>query len=168
MPGSEVDSIIKVLMVCLGNICRSPTAHGVLQHRIDQHQLQQQLQVDSAGTGDWHIGHPPDHRACVAANSRGYDLSQLRARQVQISDFYEFDYLLAMDHENLQGLLDMQPDDANCTVELFLTYSQSDERAVPDPYYVGDDGFEVVLDMVEDAVDRLIVELQQRHFSPSL
>jgi protein-tyrosine phosphatase len=158
---------VKVLMVCLGNICRSPTAHGVLQNRIDKGQLQSQFQIDSAGTGDWHIGHPPDHRATAAAHSRGYDLSGLRARQVQVSDFYEFDYMLAMDHENLQGLLAMKPDDANCNVELFLSYSQRQDKAVPDPYYTGGNGFEEVLDMIEDTCDRLIAQLQSRHFEQS-
>jgi protein-tyrosine phosphatase len=151
-------------MVCLGNICRSPTAEGVFQQRLLSHNLAGRFQVDSAGTGSWHIGAAPDRRTTQAARARGYALDHLIARQVSEQDFYAFDYLLAMDHDNLAALQAMQPTDASCRVELLLNYGRQPGRAVPDPYYSGPDGFELVLDLVEEAVDGLLDTLLTRHF----
>ena len=157
------DGVIRFLMVCLGNICRSPTAHGVFQQRIQDRDLHSRIIVDSAGTGNWHIGEGPDRRAAEAALARGYQLSHLVARQVEPQDFQHFDYLLAMDHDNLAALQALCPQASNCRIELFLDYSDRPEVEVPDPYYSGVDGFELVLDMVEEASDRLLETLIQRH-----
>lgn len=149
-----------VLFVCLGNICRSPTAEAVFRSRARQRGLQ--LDIDSCGTGDWHIGKPPDARATSAAALRGYDLSGLRARQLQRDDFYRFDHVLVMDRNNLRDVIAMQPDDGRATVRLFLDYAtHSDVREVPDPYYGGEDGFRQVLDLVEQACDGLLDALQE-------
>lgn len=159
------DGKVRVLMVCLGNICRSPTAHGVFQRCIQDRNLQDRIVVDSAGTGSWHIGSAPDRRAAAAAAGRGYRLDHLKARQVDDADYYQFDYLLAMDHDNLASLQAQRPHNTDCHVELFLDYSEREERAVPDPYYSGGDGFELVLDMVEEASERLLESLISRHLS---
>lgn len=144
----------------MGNICRSPTAHGVFQSMLEQRGLQQAVRVDSCGTGGWHAGEPPDRRATAAARRRGYDLSKLRARQVQIHDFRRFDYVLAMDRDNLQDLQAMAPADFGGDLRLFLDYAEDwMEREVPDPYYGGDDGFGRVLDMVEAASRGLLEAL---------
>lgn len=168
--------MIEVLFVCLGNICRSPTAHGVFQHRVDQAGLGEQIRVDSAGTGDWHVGRPPDDRAHAAALGRGYDLSALRARQVSPIDFDRFDYVLAMDTVNLADLEAMRPPRYQGELRLFLDYAQhgspesvaanAAQRAVlevPDPYYGAADGFDRVLDLVEAASDGLLAEICRRH-----
>ncbi len=142
----------RVLFVCLGNICRSPTAHGVFLHQVAEAGLADAVTVDSAGTGAWHVGEPPDARATAAARGRGYDLSRLRARQVAPLDFERFDYILAMDRSNLSHLQAMRPDAYPGHVGLFLDYHpQPPFREVPDPYYGGDRGFEEVLDLVEAA-----------------
>ena len=165
--------MIRVLFVCLGNICRSPTAHGVLLERLQQEGLADKVEVDSAGTAGWHVGKPADERSQKAAAARGFDLSKLRARQVQISDFSEFDYVLAMDEsnlENLKVLLVQAKTSANTSAKkltepkLFLrTYSRSyDEHVVPDPYYGGDSGFRHVLDLIEDACDGLIDDIRKQ------
>jgi len=164
---TDSDARVKILMVCLGNICRSPTAHGVFQQRIEARDLSDHFFVDSAGTGSWHIGEGPDRRTAKAARARGYELDHLVARQVHDADFYEFDYLLAMDEDNLAHLKERQPPNSEARVELFLSYGKSDQRAVPDPYYSGVDGFETVLDLVEDATDHLLDALLARHFGAS-
>ena len=147
----------KVLFVCLGNICRSPTADGIFRELLVREKLDQKIQVDSAGTGAWHIGKAPDARTVAAARQRGYDLSILRARQVSANDFAEFDYVLAMDKSNLQDLQRMKPSTYNGHLGLFLEFgSRGDYREVPDPYYGGQDGFELVLDLVEDAARGLL------------
>lgn len=154
---------VRVLFVCLGNICRSPTAHGVFEALVQDQQLTAEVLVDSAGTGDWHIGHAPDKRAAAAALQRGYDLSELRARQVTPDDFHAFDYILAMDEQNLADLQDMAPADHQAVLELFLSFAPHlDEREVPDPYYGGDDGFEQVLNMVEEAASGLLQHIAVR------
>lgn len=156
---------VKVLFVCLGNICRSPTAHGVFQHIVTQAGLQRAIQVDSAGTGDWHVGQPPDKRATQAAKQRGYDLSQLRARQFNAEDFQEFDYILAMDQENLQDIAALRIAAHGGHVGLFLQFAKNAEHdEVPDPYYGGGKGFERVLDLVESASRGLLEHIKQRHF----
>ena len=161
--------MIKVLFVCLGNICRSPTAHGVLERKLAMVGLSDVVEVDSAGTAAWHIGKQPDIRSQEAARKRDYDLSHLRARQAISEDFLEFDYVLAMDNENLENLQKIVPSsDAKTTPELFLeAYSTPVLKAnglteVPDPYYGGDKGFEAVLDMIEDACDQLILDIKSK------
>jgi protein-tyrosine phosphatase len=156
---------ISVLFCCMGNICRSPTAEAVFRTRVDGAGLGQNIRVDSAGTHDYHIGDPPDVRAQNAARLRGYDMSALRGRQVEASDFIYFDYVLAMDHTNLFILQRLRPHDVVSHLGLFLEYSkQHDEREVPDPYYGGADGFERVLDLVEDAAEGLLGFLRKNHF----
>jgi len=165
--------MIKVLFVCLGNICRSPTAHGVLERKLAMAGLANLVEVDSAGTAPWHIGKQPDLRSQQAARKRDYDLSHLRARQAIADDFFEFDYVLAMDNqnlENLQGIVPAGRADNSAELsrvksqpELFLaTFSSQGLTQVPDPYYGGDEGFEAVLDMVEDACDQLIMEIRKK------
>ncbi len=153
-----------VLFVCLGNICRSPTAHGIFQGLVDQAELSDLIFVDSAGTGDWHIGRSPDTRAQQAASQRGYDLGELRARQVSAQDFDRFDYVLAMDDNNYSDLFLIKPDSYKGNLKLFLEYgSRKDYREVPDPYYGGSENFELVLDLVEDAAAGLLNHIQTDH-----
>lgn len=155
---------VSVLFVCLGNICRSPTAHGVFQQQVIQRGLEHKIIVDSAGTGDWHIGHAPDKRSSAAALRRGYDLSTLRARQVETDDFSRFDYILAMDNENLRNLQMLRPARFSGELKLFLEYGESlPLREVPDPYYGGADNFEQVLDLVEAASAGLLAAILARH-----
>ena len=146
---------LRVLFVCMGNICRSPTAEGVMRRLIADEGLD--IEVDSAGTGGWHAGEPPDERATVAAQRRGVTLEGA-ARQVKESDFRRFDLLVAMDRGNLRDLLDLAPDEeAREKVRLLVA-----DADVPDPYYGGDRGFEDVLDMVESACRELLDELRER------
>lgn len=155
---------VGVLFVCLGNICRSPTAHGVFQQQVIQRGLEQKIIVDSAGTGDWHIGHAPDRRSAAAALRRGYDLSTLRARQVERADFSQFEYILAMDNENLRNLQVLRPASFRGELKLFLEYGEAlPLREVPDPYYGGEDNFEHVLDLVEAASAGLLAAIIARH-----
>lgn len=154
---------LKVLFVCLGNICRSPTADGVFRQLVADADLERQIEVDSAGTAAWHIGKAPDPRTQQAAAERGYDLSALRARQAISDDFNRYDYILAMDLSNLDNLKAIQPVESKATLGLFLDYiPELGRKEVPDPYYGGDEGFEQVLDLVEAAGHKLLVELQQR------
>lgn len=152
-----------VLFVCLGNICRSPTADGIFRELVANAKLDQKIMVDSAGTGAWHIGKTPDSRTIAAARTRGYDLSVLRARQVTARDFDEFDYVLAMDEANLADLQQLKPAHFTGHLGLFLEFgARGDYREVPDPYYGGSDGFELVLDLVEDAAQGLLKHIRQR------
>ncbi len=152
----------KVLFVCLGNICRSPTADAVFKKMVAEAGLEDLISVDSAGTGSWHIGHPPDRRATVAAAQRGYDLSLLRARQIVKEDFSQFDHILAMDAQNLADLNAMCPPGRNEKVRLFLDYApEAGLTDVPDPYYGGEDSFDHVLDLVESAAAGLLNQLNQ-------
>jgi len=151
-----------ILMVCMGNICRSPTAEGVLRHLAREAGMLEQLVIDSAGTHDYHVGKQPDARAQETARRRGYDLSGLRARQVAAQDFLEFDYVLAMDRENLVALLKRCPPEHRHKVRLYLSFSsQFEDQEVPDPYYGGSQGFERVLDMVEDAARGLLEDIRR-------
>lgn len=156
--------MIKVLFVCLGNICRSPTAQGVFQKIVDDRSLGHCFEIDSAGTAAWHSGKPPDTRSQAAAANRDYDLSGLRARQVKSEDFEKFDYIFAMDHENLNNLRQLGTSKYSDKLALFLNFSDRDEDEVPDPYYGGAGGFERVLDLVESAskgfLDSLKAELE--------
>jgi protein-tyrosine phosphatase len=149
----------------MGNICRSPTAEAVFRHYVKQEGLAEHIQIDSAGTHDYHIGDPPDARTQRAAKQRGYDMSGLRGRQVAVEDFGQFDYVLAMDNLNLVTLERLRPEDARGHLGLFLDYAERHkEYEVPDPYYGGTDGFEQVLDMVEDAATGLLQHIRQNHF----
>lgn len=155
---------ISVLFVCLGNICRSPTAHGVFEKMVADAQLENRIYIDSCGTGDWHIDHAPDKRSASAAKARGYDLNHLRARQVKHTDFSQFNYILAMDNNNLSDLQAMCPSDYDGELALFLDYAQGvDIREVPDPYYGGDSGFDTVIDLVENASQSLLSHLQKQY-----
>ncbi|MDX1734606.1 MAG: low molecular weight protein-tyrosine-phosphatase [Halioglobus sp.] len=153
----------RVLFVCLGNICRSPTAHGVLEHLVRERGLAHCVTVDSCGTGHWHVGEPPDERAAQEAAKRGYDLRALRARQVDAADFAAFDYILAMDHSNLADLRALCPAGYPGHLGLFLDFAPgADLDEVPDPYYGGASGFADVLDLVEAASDGLLRALAQQ------
>lgn len=155
--------MIKVLFVCMGNICRSPTAEGVFRHAVEAAGLNDKIQIDSAGTHAYHIGEQPDSRAQTFARNRGIDLSQQRARKVRPDDFSQFDYVIAMDHSNYQDLTEVAGHQAK-NLRMFLSFAQSfDEEEVPDPYYGGDQGFEHVLDLVEDASQGLLRDIKQNH-----
>lgn len=156
--------MVKVLMVCMGNICRSPMAHGYFEHLVREAGLDMQIQVDSAGTHAYHVGNPPDTRAQQTARRRGIDLSGQRARQAMREDFHTFDYVLAMDRDNHALLADLCPEGQEHKLRLFLEFApQLTEREVPDPYYGGAEGFERVFDMVEAAAAGLLAEIRSRH-----
>ncbi len=159
-------SVFRVLFVCTGNICRSPTAEGVFRRDIGAAQLGDRIMADSAGTSGWHEGEPPDARARAAARTRGVDLGHMRARKVRRRDFDQFDLMLAMDRGHLQWLERKRPDSALCRVGLFLDYAQHvGARDVPDPYYGDTTDFDEVLDLVEVAslglVDVLAKDLRR-------
>lgn len=155
---------ISVLFCCMGNICRSPTAEAVFRAKVEEAGLAQQISVDSVGTHDYHIGSPPDLRTQRAAKQRGYDLSSLRGRQVDVTDFARFDYVLAMDNDNMSILQRLCPSSQRDRLGLFLEYAQSHQaHEVPDPYYGGENGFERVLDMVEDGATGLLLHIKQQH-----
>lgn len=159
---------VHVLFVCLGNICRSPTAEGVFRHLCEGEGegIGSSVTVDSAGTAAYHIGKPPDERAQAAALQRGIDLSGQSARRVVAQDFDRFDYILAMDEENLQNLRNICPPQRMSRVSLFLDFAPGQViREVPDPYYGGEEGFEMVLDLAEAASRGLIDEVRRRSVS---
>ncbi|WP_411817412.1 low molecular weight protein-tyrosine-phosphatase [Hyphococcus sp. DH-69] len=148
----------KILFVCLGNICRSPAAEGILRAKAKDRDFE--VFIDSAGTGGWHVGNPPDSRMIKSAAARGIDISYQRARQVDLSDFYQFDYLLAMDLSNHSDLLDLAPHNRTCDIRLFLDFADGDVRETPDPYYGGAHGFEHVLDLLERGADGFLNHLE--------
>lgn len=155
--------MIRVLLVCLGNICRSPLAQGVVEQRLRISGLFHGVRVDSAGTHGYHVGEPPDPRAVEAAARRGYDISGQRARRIRDGDFQSFDYILAMDQDNLQQLTARCPAAEVDRLKLLMDFAPgSDGQEVPDPYYGGEDGFERALDLIEAAVDGFILELKAR------
>ena len=157
-------SKIRVLMVCLGNICRSPMAHGVFEARVRAQGLEDVIEVDSAGTAGYHVGAKPDPRARQEARSRGYDLEHLRARQLEPEDFLEFDYILTMDDANYRNAERIRPADSRAELLRYLDFApQFDDHEVPDPYYGGDDGFVHVMDLVEAAADGLLEHIRERH-----
>jgi len=154
---------MRILFVCLGNICRSPSAEAVLRRIAAQEAPELHIEVDSAGTAGYHIGEPPDARSQEAAVRRGYDMSRLRARIVEPDDFERFDLILAMDRNNLAILRRRAPAAARDRVRLFLDFApEADTAEVPDPYYGGASGFEEVLDLVEAASRGLIAHLRER------
>lgn len=153
---------MNILFVCMGNICRSPTAEAVFRKYVQDARLESRISIDSAGTGGWHVGKGPDQRSSQAAARRGYDLSTLRARQVEVEDFQRFDLILAMDHDNLERLQALRPADSRGELDLFLRRYSLGEDAVPDPYFGGQDGFEQVLDLIERASTALLSEVRER------
>jgi protein-tyrosine phosphatase len=153
---------VRVLFVCMGNICRSPTAEAVFRRAVDQAGLKELIECDSAGTHGYHIGEPPDHRTQQAASQRGYDMSNLRGRKVGNQDFARFDYVLAMDRRNLALLNELCPAEHADKLGLFCDFHENYAgREVPDPYYGGPRGFEQVLDMIEAVSASLVVQLRQ-------
>lgn len=154
--------MVKVLFVCTGNICRSPTAEGVFRHLVMQAGLDRRIAADSAGTHGYHVGEPPDPRSQRAAKARGVDLSDLRARKVTAADFAEFDCILAMDHGHLTQLRRMAPPDSRATVALFLDYAPGAAgREVPDPYYGEGNHFTEVLDLCEAGAAGLLEAIRR-------
>ncbi len=153
---------VRVLFVCLGNICRSPLAEGVLRALAEQKGLAPALQVDSAGTGAWHIGDSPDNRSIQAARRRGIDISALRGRQVRPDDFRDFDLILGMDENNVRTLKRLAPADAAEKVHLFLDYASARNQDVPDPYYEGPEAFEALYQMLEAGCSSLLERFGDR------
>ncbi len=151
-----------ILFCCTGNICRSPTAEGMFLKKISDAGLAGSIVADSAGTHGYHIGEPPDQRTQAAAKARGYDLSKLRARRVTRDDFDDFDLVLAMDQENRSFLEMLCPPSNAHKLKLMMAYSRKySVREVPDPYSGGPEGFELVLEMLEDATDGLLQSIPQ-------
>jgi protein-tyrosine phosphatase len=149
------------LFVCLGNICRSPTAEGVFRAAAVRAGLQERILIDSAGLGDQHIGWPPDPRAIQAAKRRGYELAGIRGRRVTVADFARFGWIIAMDRDNLRTLTELKPPDFEGYLGLLLDFAPDHAtREVPDPYFGGPEGFERVLDLVEASVDGLLQRLR--------
>ncbi len=156
--------MVRVLFVCLGNICRSPLAQGVFENVLRREGLEGEVEVDSAGTGSWHVGEPPDERALSVASFRGVDISSQRARRITPEDCQNFDYILTMDEENYHTVAALCRGSA--VVRPFLDFAtNSSEREVPDPYYGGPEGFDHVLDLVEEASEGLLKDIRERHLS---
>ncbi|MFM0740251.1 low molecular weight phosphotyrosine protein phosphatase [Paraburkholderia xenovorans] len=157
---------VSICFVCLGNICRSPTAEGVMRHLVEQANLAERILIDSAGTGDWHIGQPPDDRAQQASRGRGYELSALRGRQIAAADFERFDLLIAMDDKNIAALREICPPEQRDKIRLLMEFVPETDarwhgaREVVDPYFGGAEGFEQVLDQCEAACGGLIAVLR--------
>jgi len=153
-----------VLFCCTGNICRSPTAEGVFAKKVAAAGLSDRILIDSAGTHGYHVGEPPDPRALRVARARGYDLSALRARRVERDDFDRFDLVLAMDSDNLAFLSRLCPPASRHRLKLMMEYARRySECEVPDPYGGGPDGFEVVLNLLEDATEGLLLAISGAH-----
>ena len=153
--------VTSVLFVCMGNICRSPTAEGVFRHLVNEAGLAEHFDIDSAGTHAYHVGEPPDRRAVAAAERRGISLANIAARHVSDEDFERFDFIVAMDEDNQQRLLDQAPAAHRSKVRLFLSFAEGEEQEVPDPYYGGTAGFERVLDLIESASRAMLHSLEQ-------
>ncbi|MEY4561339.1 MAG: hypothetical protein RLZZ618_616 [Pseudomonadota bacterium] len=165
----DTPTTCKILMICMGNICRSPTAEAVLRHKLHVAGLGNRVTVDSAGTHAWHVGEAPDARAVARAKLRGYDLSPLKARAVKARDFSEFDLILAMDDENLVALREKCPPTQQPRLHRLTAHATCYQgQDVPDPYYGAPNGFDHVLDMVEDACDGLVRHLEKTLSRPHL
>jgi protein-tyrosine phosphatase len=159
--------MVRVLFVCMGNICRSPLAQGVFQGVLRREGLEDEVFVDSAGTGAWHVGEPPDERALSAASLRGVDISSQRARRIDPEDCQNFDYIVTMDEENYRAVAGLCRGSA--VVRPFLDFAtDSPEREVPDPYYGGPEGFDYVLDLVEEASEGLLDDIRERHLKDQI
>ncbi|MEN8170970.1 MAG: low molecular weight protein-tyrosine-phosphatase [Pseudomonadota bacterium] len=157
-------SKVKILFVCMGNICRSPLAHGLFEHRVEEAGLSEQIIIDSAGTHAYHVGELPDPRSQETALSHGFDLSSQRGRKVSASDFDKFDYVLAMDSDNHALLSELCSDDKRHKLRLFLEFApQLAETEVPDPYYGGTTGFEHVYQLIDAAADGLMADIESRY-----
>jgi len=164
MPGANQPKVtVSVLFVCMGNICRSPTAEGVFRHVVEEAGLEKTFLIDSAGTHAYHVGEPADRRARAAAERRGISLDGIAARRVDSKDFEQFDYVLAMDRLNHVTLVDKADAEHHDKICLFLDFGPGTEDEVPDPYYGGSAGFERVLDLVEEASRGLLETLRSRH-----
>lgn len=156
--------VIKVLFVCTGNICRSPTADGVFADKVSKAGLSDEITVDSCGLSAYHVGELPDPRSREMAQSRGYDLSQIRSRKIKPADYAQFDYILAMDDGHLRDMRRQAPSESQQKIELFLDYHPKlSGQSVPDPYYGGANGFTHVFDMIEETCDRLLTHLRDQH-----
>lgn len=155
--------MVRILFVCMGNICRSPLAQGVFEEVLRREELDGEIFVDSAGTGRWHVGEPPDERALSAASLRGLDISAQRARQLRPEDCENFDYILTMDEENYRMVSSLCR--GRAVVRPLLDFADSPEREIPDPYHGGPDGFERVLDLVEEASKGVLEDIRERHLS---
>ena len=154
---------VKVLFVCMGNICRSPTAHGVFRDLVQAEGLADAITIDSAGTHNYHAGNPPDTRSQATARQQGVDLSDLRARRFVSTDFVDFDYVIGMDHGNIADMRAIRPPEAGARLQLMLEYSRKyAQDEVPDPYF-GDDGFDQVFDMIDDASRGLLEHIRREH-----
>lgn len=156
---------VRVCFVCLGNICRSPTAEAAMRRLIEEAKLVTEIEIDSAGTGAWHVGEPPDHRARATGKRRGLDVRG-RARKVVLEDFERFDYVIAMDRSNRSDLHQLAPnDEAKRKIELLRNYDAESPRdaEVPDPYYGGGDGFERVINICEAGCRGLLVHIRDHH-----
>lgn len=157
------EHMVKVLFVCMGNICRSPTAQGVFERLVADCELGDLIEIDSAGTHAYHVGERPDERATVAAQKRGVDLTTQRARRVAADDFDRFDYVVAMDRSNFEDLAASCPAGQETKLRLFMEFAEHAASEVPDPYYGGVTGFERVLDMIELASAGLLAEIREQH-----
>lgn len=157
-------SKVSVLFVCLGNICRSPTAHAVFRQMVVDHGLAEVIEIDSAGTAAYHVGKHPDTRSMEVARNKGIEMLDLRARQVDMGDFYQYDYILAMDEQNYHNLIEMSLPEHREKIQMFLDYTQDyAETEVPDPYYGGAQGFEHVFNMVDSASLGLLKHIRENH-----
>ena len=155
---------VRILFVCMGNICRSPTAHGVFRRLVIDEGLSHRIEIDSAGTHAYHIGEPPDRRARDTARMRGIDIGDLRARLAEPDDFVRFHYVLAMDRDNYENLARLCPNGMEDRLRLFMDFApELGIREVPDPYYGGQRGFEQVFDMVESAARGLLLDIRSRY-----
>jgi protein-tyrosine phosphatase len=146
----------RILFVCLGNICRSPLGEGILRHMARQCGLDEKLDADSAGTGGWHQGDPPDHRSIEVGRDNGIDISGLRARKIRTADFNDFDMIFAMDRSNLRDLVRLAPHDSSADIHLFMDFVSGEHRDVPDPYYGDREDFENVYRMLSTGCERLL------------
>lgn len=161
----STENPVRILFVCMGNICRSPTAHGVFRRLVIDEGLSHRIEIDSAGTHAYHIGEPPDRRARETARTRGIDIGDLRARLAEPDDFSRFHYVLAMDRDNYENLSQICPKGLEERLRLFMEFApELGIREVPDPYYGGQRGFEQVFDMVESAARGLLMDIKSRYF----
>jgi protein-tyrosine phosphatase len=159
----KTDPPVGVLFVCTGNICRSPSAEAILRHKAAQAGLADRLRIDSAGLGEWHLGHPPDPRATDAVEARGYAMGEQTARAVSPRDFERFDYVIALDEGHYAQLRQMAPGGAQGRVRLFLDFAPgSGRKSVPDPYYGDLGGFDTMVDLIEAGIDGLLAEIAER------